>query len=151
MDFTSCASGSMCIRQGWAGWMLSREPEPKRMPHGGMILRMLCEVTKTALRLTGDVSLTQLHGWVLMLAMRGYSAKLSTTEIKWIFVYVSWSEIKLYCSAQLSAFSPEVFLLLFPCCGVLVGVGGTQCKSPSEHKISHLMSRADVVSGGLLM
>lgn len=150
MDFTSCASGSTCIRQGWAERMLSREPEPKRMPHGGMILRMLCEVTKTALRLTGDVSLTQLHGWVLMLAMRGYSAKLSTTEIKWIFVSVSWSEIKLYHSAQLSAFSPEVFLLLFPHCGVLAGVGGTQCKSPSEHKISHLMSRADV-SGGLLM
>lgn len=70
--WTSCASGSTCIRQGWAGQMLSREPEQKHAPNGRMNLRMLCEVTKTALRLTGDVGLTQLPRWVLTLTVCVY-------------------------------------------------------------------------------
>lgn len=71
--------------------MLGGELEPKRVPHAGAILRMLCEVTKPALRPMGNVGLTQLPGWVLVC---GYSTEFSAAEISGIFLCDSWSEIK---------------------------------------------------------
>ena len=139
-----CASGSTCIGQGWAGQMLSGEPEPKRMPRGGMILRMFCEVTKTAVRLTGDVGLTQLPGRVLTLAMCECSTKSPTTgdQLDLWLCLSKWDQTLMFSTTFcLFSFFSGVFLLLFPCCGVLAGVGGVlqmQIPKQTQDQLPHV-------------